>query len=391
LREVSTTWKPYYDSAAVLAVRAQEEIPMAEATATPDNGTANHSDPAVLDVIKSLQDTNLRLVDRVGDLEERSRREIIVPTRTEVVKVPKLNDWMQISMRMLIGDRIQERELQERSLSDVITSDAPGVVPDAFLPGLIDIIDPQRPFLDSTRRIATPGSGMSITVPVLGTRAVVGVQDQGEKTDIASGPVTVTTKTFDAITIAGGADVSIQLIRRSDPSFADLLIAELGEAYAALSDEEAITALFNAGTTPGTGNIDPDDLEIGEAWANSLTNSKRPPDTIWLSSDAVQAFIDAKAAGTNAPLYSSLNADFTTAGGPGGRISGLRPIYVPALDGTSVDAIIGPSSRFAWAEDGTFQLQVDVPAKAGRDIALVGILFLLPLNPAAFTTYDLGS
>ena len=151
-------------------------------------------------------------------------------------------------------------------------------------------------------------------------------------------------------------------------------------------------SLFNAiGGVGGATALDPENLNLGDAFVTSFDAIRRPPDTIWLSTQAVGEFIDAKATTTNQPLYNALRTSATAAGGIEGTISGLRAVHVPTLDAHGAYAIVGPSSGFAWAEDGTYTLQVDVPAKAGRDVALVGLLWPAPWYPAAFTAYNVAS
>ena len=175
------------------------------------------------------------------------------------------------------------------------------------------------------------------------------------------------------------------MINRAEASFFDLLTGDMAMAYALDCDKKAISALLTGFTAapsgahvPVSGGIlDPENLSIGAAWQTSITVYRRAPDTIWLSAAAVAAFIDAKQPLTNAPLYSNLAAAFTTAGGPGGTLSGLRPVYVPALDAdpSGVDIIIGPSRGFVWAEDPARTLQVGRPVQGrprhrprGRDL-----------------------
>jgi hypothetical protein len=232
---------------------------------------------------------------------------------------------------------------------------------------------------------------MQLSVPVIETRPTTGVQSS-EKAELASTATSIIPANFDPVTIGGYGDISLQLLKRSDPSYLELYLDLLAEAYAIDADDQAVDALLAQAAVNEGGTQDPEDASFGAAWANAAAVSRRLKlDRIWLSSTAVAAFIDAKANGTNAPLYSDLQANFTAGGGAGGTISGMRPVHVPALDDEAVDIIVGPSNGFGWAEDGTYTLQVDVPARAGRDVGLVGMLWFAPLYPSAFTTYTLPS
>lgn len=393
LREVSTTWLPTYATAAVQFVRSQDE----ENAPMPENETV---EPTVdlTPVTSQMAAMQASINERFAALEERSRASFTVPQAEIHQERIARGEWMSVVLKMLSGERIPD--MQMRDLADLVTADNVGVVPDAYLSEIIGVIDPSRPFLNSTRKLDLPASGMSIVVPKIvtkptaGKQAIYGDESYPEKSEITSTATSITNVSYDAITIAGGGDISLQLLKRSSPSYLGLFLEMLAEAYANNAEVEALNTIGALVGVPNGVNdggvLDPENLVLGDAWAAGAA-VRKPINTMWLSSAAVGAFIDAKASGTNAPLYSNIQSGFTAGTGPAGTISGLRPIWVPGLDTIGHDVLVGPSSGFMWAEDGTYTLQVDVPAKAGRDVALVGILWFAAAYPTAFTAYDLAS
>lgn len=397
LDHVQITWRPAYARAEVVAMRSEHEgdAPMADAV-TP---TATEAEPQVFPAERFMQfmekleersgESSQRLLDRIAKLEERERKDISLPAPAEA-RSGTLVDWVDLAFRAIRGERVTAKDFHDRALDDVLVTDNPGQVPEAFVNDVIGLFPARRPFLTSTTEIPAPDTGMTIDIPVIVQHATADVQSS-EKSEIDSTATKVNLVPYNAVSVFGGADVSIQLIRRATRSTMNMLFQDLAVAYAKKADRKALDSLFAAGTTPGSANLDAEDLTIGEAWENSINAFDEPPDTIWLSAAAVKTFIDAKNDGTNAPLWWTINANIAAGNQPAGSVSALRPVYVPALTGTSVDVMIGPSRGFVWAEDGTFTLQADNVPLAGRDIALGGILFFIPRYPAAFTTYDLGS
>ena len=264
-------------------------------------------------------------------------------------------------------------------MTDLVTADNLGVIPPMVAAGLIGPMDEGRPFLASTLRLDAPLAGVGLTLPLVVVRPTAGVQED-EKDTLTHTATDIRPITFDPTTVGGYGDLSLQLLKRSDPSYSELYLGLLAEAYGETSDAEAINALLAGGGVNDGGSFDPADFDIGPAVIDSQAAARRLPDRLWLSTAAVGAIIDAKAPSSNVPIYPD---------GIDGLISGLRPVYVPALDDTEADALVGPSSGFRWAEDGTYTLTAVRPAEAGQDIGLAGLIWLAPVGGAAFTRYSL--
>lgn len=367
LREVSTTWMPAYAPAAVLEIREQ---------ATVTDETKVSETPVSQTAIDELREA---LLTRVEKIEERQQNLQVV--------VPRQEDAPNTERKV---------KLELRELAEVITTDNLGVVPDVISSEMLGRIQTGRPFLNSTRNVPAPSAGTKLIWPKLTQTPIVGVQ-AAEKDELASRKTIITTDDYGMITIGGAGDLSMQLIKRSSPEFLGLWLELLGDAYATMAEDKAIDALLAESAVVEGGDLDPSNPSFGEAFSNtvSATGKTMKPDRIWLSTAAVVRFMNAKSpsGGGGTPLYPGLAGigGLQTGAGSGSDLAiNLTPVWVPELDDETPDVIVGPSKGFVWAEDGTYTLQADVPAKFGRDVGLAGMIWYAPIYPAAFTSYVLA-
>lgn len=395
LREVSLTWRPTYQGTEVLYARTQslEDSPvMSDETAQVEPVPAQPSTSGVELTTDPQQVEDLRR--RLEVMEQRSSTPtgIILPSPADDGPTPSRGEWLRAALTLMDGGELHPME--RRALADNISDDNPAFMPVQYSEELIGVIDPSRPFMGSTRRIDMPAAGLQISYPRITQRPLVAEQTT-EKTEVASRKVTTDRVTKDVRTFAGAGDLSIQLLRRSSPEFLSAYLELLAEAYANVTEDAAVDALLAAGVTAGTGQFDAEGPEYGEAFENAAAVGRSlKPDRIWMSSTALSLFINAKvpSGGGGTPMYPSLVGLAGIGGGGAGDLGmQLQPVWVPALDNEAVDIIIGPSRGFAWAEEGTFTLQADVPGKLGRDVALGGFVVFVELYPAAFTTYVIAT
>lgn len=397
LREVSTTWKPYYQRAAVDYVRSQPEgdkpvDPTPEPTPVPID--VSPLTAAIAQLGETLQtraqtDTDAikaEFKSEIEGLKEQMRTQVSIP-QPEPVALPAAHIWLQRAVFERTGTRVpEELKLATRALDDTTVAQNPGLFTNFLSDEVITNISRLRPFLGSTRRVdAPPPNTMSIQLPKVTQHTEFGVQAT-EKTAIATRDLRTTPVTYDMVSIFGGTDVSIQFILRGTPTAMRVLLDDMEAGYAQQSETEAIDALLDEADVVEGGTLDPQALELGAAFTNSYADLGQGPDTIWLSTVALSSFINAKASTTNQPLYGSISADINAAGGISGTLYGLRVVHVPAL--TAVGALIGPSRGYSWAEQAPIRLEVDNPELAGRDIALGGFMWFMPRHPAAFTSYN---
>ena len=293
---------------------------------------------------------------------------------------------------------IQEAMLQSelrRAFVDVTTADVPGLVPPIWITDIAESISAARPFINLFSTRPLPDSGMTINFPKITQRPLVGKQT-AEKTEIPSRKTTVATGTAPVLTYGGGEDVSVQVLRRTEPAYLGLMLQLYAEQMAIVMDTEVITQALAAVTTPVVTLSAAAPAAWNSLLANAIgtmvQNSRMMPDVFIAGTSLWAAFAGASDS-TGRPLFPNVNAfnpvgiiSFTSTSG---EVRGLTFAVDPNMP--AAQGIIGNRDAFTTFVSGYQTMSADNPVKLGVDYAVFEFAAFAARRPDAAIKVALGA
>lgn len=261
------------------------------------------------------------------------------------------------------------RELRA-ALADQLTTDVPGLMPEAWISDVVDIMGQASAVVQAFRQIPLPDSGMVVNLPVVRQHPDVG-KVTGEKVAIPTRKMLIDPASYPVGTYAGGQDISIQTLLRSAPSYLDVLMRAFAVEMAVNVDVDVATAL--AAAVAPTLTLDAADLNgsLIDAAVALLSTSFRFAEVMVLGVDVWAAM--GKAIGTDGrPLFPTISpwnpvGTFNVTDGQG-NVRGLGyyvdPNYPPD------QAVLGIREAWVTMLGPVGTLSSDVPSLLGRDVAV---------------------
>lgn len=131
------------------------------------------------------------------------------------------------------------------ALSAVTTSGNAGVMQRVYLTEVKGLINYGRATIAHLSQADLPPAGMRIEWPIWTTLPTVDVTT-GEKVQVPTGPVSITTGGVDVQEFAGAADISLRLAQRSNPSFMEQYFRGCAEIYARKTNGYVLNAILGA-------------------------------------------------------------------------------------------------------------------------------------------------
>jgi HK97 family phage major capsid protein len=235
-----------------------------------------------------------------------------------------------------------------------------------------------RPSIEAVSSAALPASGLSFTIPRLGTKPTVA--ETAEEGAVSETGMTSDYLSVDIKKYAGSNTLSWELLDRSNPAFYAELINQMRFAYAKATDT-AVAAAFAASGTAATGVaataaglqsfIATESAAAYKATGEFASNLVVSPD-FW---GAVQGYADS----TGRPLYYANNPMNNPGAVSGNSVVGNvldKTLYVDSNITTSgvVDdsAFLVARNAVTWYESPTTQLQVQVLGSGQVQVAVYG-------------------
>jgi Escherichia/Staphylococcus phage prohead protease len=343
-----------YPGAGVVAVRSQSE----DENVTDENETTEVPPPDMGPVLERMQ----QMDDRIVQLQARAA----VPPAPLEYRAESLAELYAIGFE---EGKDGGKRLLQRALVDQIASANAGVVPPGVSGRAAVIINFGRPAITAQGTGSLPASGMTVQWPVLSTPLAGLVAKQAtQKAAVASGLVSFATASVGIGTFAGAADVSYQLIRRSDPPYLEAWSRAMLAAWAGVTDAQFVTDVITAATqsvilTPASnGAAIVAALVDASLKVESATGS--PATSVVVASDLYAAIAKAWASTSINPTATGGTASASTLNV---NVSGLTITHDRNI--SAGGGWISNSLAAEWLEDGPFQVTAEDVERLGRNEA----------------------
>ena len=376
LKEVSLVTEPAFKSAQVLEIAAEEVIPAEE--------TQPESEPQVEESTTAVEAPAVEAA-----AVEAARPTVVANLQVKERVAPITSaQYLEASIKAAMGDDNARRTILA---ADDTTSTNTGLTLPQHMNEFVTTTFTGRPAFEAVTRQALPASGMSFTIPKLGTAPTVADADEA-----ASISTTGMTSTYDTVNVnkfAGRNVVSWELIDRSSPAFMDLLMTELRKAYEKSTDA-ALIAAFTASGVQATGVAATAaglqsfiSVESAAAYKNTGGNFANK---LVASTDqwaAINGYVD----GASRPLYSAQGQTQNASGAtvPTSVVGNVLGTSLIVDHNISVSGIVdesaflvAPESVYVY-ESPTTQLRLNVLTTGEIEIALYGYLAIAVLKGGA--------
>jgi HK97 family phage prohead protease len=365
LKEVSLVTEPAFKSAQVLEIAAEEVIPAEPTT---------ESEPQVEET------TQVEAPAVEAAAVEAARPTVAASHYTKERTAPISSaDYLGAHIKAAMGDDLARRTILA---ADDSTSTNTGLTLPQHLQQFTTTTFTGRPAFEAVTRNTLPDSGMSFTIPKLGTAPTVAATAE------AVGPSeTGMTSTYDTVTVAKYAGlnrISWELIDRSSPAFMDLLMTEMRKAYEKATDAALIAAFTTSGvqatgvaaTAAGLQSfISVEAAAAYKATGGNFANKLVASTDQWA---AINGYVD----GASRPLYSAQGqtqnaSGATVATSVVGNVLGTSLIVDHNISVSGIvdesAFLVAPESAYVW-ESPTTQLRVQQLTTGELEIALYGYM-----------------
>ena len=238
LVEISTTDRPAYKGADILATREEATPPIEEKEKT------------MSDTVETVP-TSAPVVDdaRVDEVIER-----VAAVETAITTLAEKRTTSAAPLFRSFGDYVQARvrgdekaEMLFRTVATNSLTENTGVNPETWLTNIYGLVNKGRPVASAFGIAALPASGMSIHWPSVTAMPIVGEQDP-EMEEIASHKFTITDNSASIKTFAGGGTLSRQVIDRSAPNYVNAVMRAFAAAYGKTTETDFVAAITAAAT-----------------------------------------------------------------------------------------------------------------------------------------------